>query len=140
MKAILHKISAALMAIVLVFTTMSFSVSMHYCGDTLVNYSFTHAVDGCVMHSMATSDATGCDEVLSKKSCCSDEQWVFEGQDEVKVSWDSFSLEQPSIFEVNNFSYLNLSFGGAQKEMSFKAHAPPLIVRDIYVFDQSFLL
>ncbi|MFT5863161.1 MAG: hypothetical protein ACI828_001817, partial [Flavobacteriales bacterium] len=112
MKAILHKISAALMAIVLVFTTMSFSVSMHYCGDTLVNYSFTHAVDGCVMHSMATSDATGCDEVLSKKSCCSDEQWVFEGQDEVKVSWDSFSLEQPSIFEVNNFSYLNLSFGG----------------------------
>jgi hypothetical protein len=140
MKEILHKISAVLMAMILVFTTMSFSVSMHYCGDTLINYSFTHTVDGCGIDAMATSDSTGCDEVLSKKSCCSDEQWVVEGQDEVKVSWDSFSIEQYPFITEHNFSYYALFFGGEQREIPFKAHAPPLIVRDIYLLDQSFLL
>lgn len=140
MKAILHKISAVLMAVVVIFTTMSFSVSMHYCGDTLVNYSFTHSVEGCGMETMAKSTTSGCDEILSKKSCCSDEHWVVEGQDEVKASWDSFSLEQQQLFAAHTYSYIALFLGEEQRDTPVKAHAPPLIVRDIYVLDQSFLL
>lgn len=140
MKAILHKISAVLMALVLVFTTMSFTVSMHYCGDTLVNYSFTHSIESCAVDGMADAMNTACDEVFSKDSCCSYEQFLVEGQDEVKVTWDSFSIDQQAIFKVNSYSHIPLFLGAKQKLSSFKAHAPPLIVRDIYVLDQSFLL
>jgi hypothetical protein len=140
MKAIIHKISAILMAVVVVFTTMSFSVSMHYCGEMLVNYSFTHTVEGCGMDNMATATSSSCDEVLSKKSCCSDEQLIVEGQDEVKVTWDSFSLDQQQLLVVHTYSYIALFLGEEQKETPVKAHAPPLIVDDIYLLDQSFLL
>lgn len=140
MKAILHKISAILMALVLVFTTMSFTVSMHYCGDRLINYSFIHSIESCGVDGIMDTISEGCDEVLSKDSCCSYEQLLVEGQDEVKVSWDSFSIDQQAIFNVNSYSHIPLFLGAKQRLSSFKAHAPPLIVRDIYILDQSFLL
>ena len=38
MKKFLHKSMAILMAVVVLFTTMSFTVDMHYCGDSLVDF------------------------------------------------------------------------------------------------------
>ena len=140
MKAILQKISAIVMAVVLVFTTMSFTVNMHYCGDTLIKYSFTQPIESCGMDTDEKFSPTVCDEVLSKDSCCSYEQLLVEGQDEVKVSWHSFSIAQQATFRINSYSHIPLFLGAKQKLSSFKAHAPPLIVRDIYVLDQSFLL
>ena len=39
MKKISHKILATVMAFVVLFSTMSFTIDMHFCGDTLVAVS-----------------------------------------------------------------------------------------------------
>ena len=37
MKQIIYKISSFLIAIIVFLSTMSFTIDMHYCGDTLVD-------------------------------------------------------------------------------------------------------
>ena len=48
-KQIFHKISSFLMAIVVLFSTMSFTINMHYCGDNLVETVIFHKAKGCGM-------------------------------------------------------------------------------------------
>ena len=46
MKQFSHKIMALVMAFVVLFSTMSFTVNMHYCGDTLVETAIFHKAKG----------------------------------------------------------------------------------------------
>jgi hypothetical protein len=66
MKAMLHKVMAMCMALIVLMTTTSFTVAMHYCGDTLVSYSFSHKAEGCGMEKVAT--ATLCDQERMQKN------------------------------------------------------------------------
>ncbi len=45
MKQFIHKSMAVFMAAVVLMTTMSFTVDMHYCGDSLVDFSFVQKVE-----------------------------------------------------------------------------------------------
>ena len=73
MKQFFHKISSILMAIVVLFSTMSFTVDMHYCGDSLVETAIFHKAEGCGMEMQKPSDE-GCS--VAVKNCCSNEQLV----------------------------------------------------------------
>ena len=52
MKETFRQIASFCMALMVLFSTLSFTVDMHYCGDQLVDYNFFEAADRC---SMATS-------------------------------------------------------------------------------------
>ncbi len=93
MKAMLHKVIAICMALIVLLTTTSFTVAMHYCGDTLVDYSFSHKVKSCGMEK--TVSTTNCEqERMQKSSCCTDQQLIIDGQDELQDSFQGLSLEQ----------------------------------------------
>ena len=47
------------MAIVVLFSTMSFTVDMHYCGDNLVETAIFHKAKGCGME-MENPSTEGC--------------------------------------------------------------------------------
>ena len=49
MKQFFYKIMSLAMAFVVLFSTMSFTVNMHYCGDTLVETAIFHKAKGCGM-------------------------------------------------------------------------------------------
>ena len=55
------------MAFVVVFSTMSFSIDMHYCGDTLVDSTMFGSAANCGMEMEKTSTKE-CS--ISKKNCC----------------------------------------------------------------------
>ena len=79
------------MAFVVLFSTLSFAVNMHYCGDTLVETAMFHKAKGCGME-MQKPSADGC--AITKKNCCDDKQLVVDGQDELQLQVDTISLEQ----------------------------------------------
>jgi hypothetical protein len=83
MKQFIHKSIAICMAFVVLMTTMSFTVDMHYCGNTMVDYSFFHNASTCKMEKAILTASCGSPEV-KKKSCCSDEQLIIQGQDDLK--------------------------------------------------------
>ena len=71
MKFVFHKIASFLMAFVVLFSTMSFTIDMHYCGDTLVDTAIFQKAKACGMEMQKPSNE-GC--AVTKKDCCNDEQ------------------------------------------------------------------
>ena len=104
MNSFLHKTIAVTLATLVLFTTMSFTVDMHYCGDALVDFSVVHNAKTCGMEKQESEN--DCHSVIQDDSCCSDKQVVVEGQDDLKISFDTLTFEQ-QVF-VASFSILIL--------------------------------
>jgi hypothetical protein len=138
MKQVFHKIMSMLMAFVVLCSTMSFTVDMHYCGDTLVETAVFHKTKGCGMEMAKEAPVSGCS--ITKKDCCSDKQLFFEGQHELKISFDTLSLDQQVFVASFLTSYLDLFEGFDEDVTLFPEYPPPLIVRQIYKLDETYLI
>jgi len=139
MKKNLQKVLSVLMACIVMFTTMSFTVDMHYCGDSLVDFSFTQQVKTCGMEK--TQSSTSCENPnISKKSCCTDKQLVQEGQDDLKASFDQLNLEQQIFVASFTYTYISLFEGSESNQVPFVDYLPPFVKRDVQVLHQTFLI
>ena len=137
MKKFTHKIMSISMAFVVLFSTMSFTVDMHYCGGTLVETAVFHKAKGCgmEMESPSTKDCSS-----TKKNCCSNEQLVLDGQDELKLSIDKISFEQQVFIATFIYTYINLFEGLDKNVSSYKEYKPPLVIRPLYKLDETYLI
>ena len=139
MKQLIHKSMAIFMACVVLVTTMSFTVDMHYCGDTLVDFSFIQSAKTCGMEKEQSS--IGCENpMLTKNSCCSDEQLIIEGQDDLKQNFTKLTCEQQTFIAAFTYSYINLFEGTESEEVPFEDYPRPFVKRDVQVLHQTFLI
>ncbi len=138
MKVVLHKIIASLMAIVVLFSTMSFTIDMHFCGDVLVDAALFHKAKGCGMEIKEPAMNENCS--FSKKGCCSEKQLTIQGQDELQMSFDKISFEKQFFLVSLIQSYLSL-FENYEGTSDFcSEYPPPLIVKKIYQLDETYLI
>ncbi|WP_116772182.1 MULTISPECIES: HYC_CC_PP family protein [Maribacter] len=139
MKQVFHKILSISMAFVVMFSTMSFTVDMHYCGDSLVDFSLFSKADTCGMEKSQANK--GCEKLmLSEKDCCTDQQIVKEGKDDLKISFDTLSFEQQTFIAAFTYSYINLFEGTKSEEVPFEDYPRPFVKRDVQVLHQTFLI
>jgi len=139
MKQLIHKSMAIFMACVVLVTTMSFTVDMHYCGDTLVDFSFIQSAKTCGMEK--AQPVKSCENPkMTSTSCCSDEQIIKEGKDDLKISFDTLSFEQQTFIAAFTYSYINLFEGTESKEVPFEDYPRPFVKRDVQVLHQTFLI
>jgi len=136
MKEVFHKIVSMLMAFVVLFSTMSFTVDMHYCGDTLVDSAIFHKAKTCGMDESLSNPECS----ITKKKCCSNKQIVVDGQDELKISFDKLSLDQQKFVAVFVYSYSKLFVDFEENTISIAEYPPPLIIRQIYKLDETYLI
>lgn len=127
----LHKSFSVALALLVLFSTVSFTIEKHFCGDILVDMSFFTEADKCAMES---------EEIALKKSCCKDEIDVVEGQNELILSYDDMDFEQLQFITSYVYSYINLFEGAPKKIIPHKDYSPPNLVKDICVLDQVFLI
>ncbi|PCJ98032.1 MAG: hypothetical protein COA50_03640 [Flavobacteriaceae bacterium] len=137
MKQIFSKISSFLMAIVVLFSTMSFTVDMHYCGDTLVDTAIFHKVKSCGME-MQKPSIVDCS--IKVKDCCSDEHFVIDGQSELQLSFDTLTFDQQLFVASFVYTYINLFEGLEENVALYREYVPPLVVKQIYKFDETYLI
>ena len=140
MKQVLHKIMSFAMAFVVLFSTMSFTVNMHYCGDTLVETAIFQKAKGCgmEMEKPSTEVSEGC--AITKKNCCKNEQSVVDGQDELQLQIDTITFEQQVFIASFVHSYINLFEGLDNNVTSYKEYKPPLVIRQLYKIDETYLI
>ena len=138
MKQIFHKIASFIMAFVVLFSTMSFTIDMHYCGDTLVDTAIFDRADSCGMESMDSVISDDCNIV--KKECCTDVHLTKNSQDAVKYSLDDLTFNQQIVAVSFIYSYINLFEGLEENIIPFQDYSPPLVVDDIQLLDESFLI
>ena len=137
MRRVFHKIMSLAMAFVVLFSTMSFTVNMHYCGDTLLETAIFHKSKGCGME-MEKPSTEGC--FITKKNCCDDKQLVIDGQDELRLNFDKLTFEQQQFVASFINTYINL-FEGLYKNVSFyEEYKPPLVVKQIFKIDETYLI
>ncbi len=125
------------MAFVVLFSTMSFSVSMHYCGDTLVETAIFNKAKGCGMK-MEKPATDGCS--ITKKKCCNDEQLLVDGQDQLQIQFDTISLEQQVFIASFVYTYSHLFEGVDSNVSAYKAYEPPLVSKEIFKLDETYLI
>ncbi|WP_282055747.1 HYC_CC_PP family protein [Maribacter luteus] len=137
MKSFFHKILSISMAFVVLFSAMSFTVDMHYCGDTLVETAIFSKAKGCGME-MEKPFTDGCS--ITKKNCCDDEQLVVDGQDELQLQVDKITFEQQVFIASFVYTYINLFEGLDNNVSSYEEYKPPLVVRQIFKIDETYLI
>jgi hypothetical protein len=131
-KTILHKVFSITLALLVLFSTVSFTIEKHFCGDVLVDVAVFTEADKCGMEAL---------EMLQSKSCCKDEVKVVKGQDELNVSsFDELKLQKQQFLAVFIYTYITGFEGLPKKTVPHKDYSPPNLVYDIQVLDQVFLI
>ena len=128
------------MALIVLFSTMSFAVDMHYCGDHLVDFSLFEKVDSCMMKPEMSKSSSECTLMDMDMDCCSDIAIVVEGQDDLNIPFDQLTFEQQLFLTSFIYSNLNLFEGLDQNVIPFKDYSPPPLIREIQILDQTFLI
>ena len=138
MKQLIKKIGAVFMACVVLFSTMSFTISEHYCGEMLVDSALFSKAESCGMEMEKPAHPE--DYGVQKDNCCSDVVIQIEGQNELISDFTSLSLEQQEFITSFIYTYVNLFEGLDNNIIPFKYYSPPLLIKDIQVLDEVFLI
>ncbi len=121
------------MAFIVLFSTLSFTIESHYCGNNLIDTAVFSKVKNCGMESSATT--------LIKKSCCKDEVVVVQGQDQLKLNtFDDLNVNQQILFTSYVYSYISLFISLPKQVIPNEGYAPPNLFCDIQVLDETFLI
>ena len=127
------------MAGIVLLTTMSFTVDLHYCGDSLVDFSVLRSAETCGMEIQKSQN--DCKNEVTDKNCCSDKQIVVKGQDDIKkTTFHQITLEQQIFVASFTYAYINLFDGLDSNIVPFRDYIPPLITRDIQKIYESYLI
>jgi len=124
------------MAFVVLFSTMSFTYSEHYCGDFLVDTALFSKAESCGMEIEKTSPNKDCS--IKKDNCCEDIVKQIEGQSNLKIDFSKLTFEQQKIVVSYTYSYLNSFESVDTKINAFEDYSPPLVDKDISVLYQVF--
>ena len=119
------------MALLVLLSTVSFTVEKHYCGDTLIDSAVFTKANDCGMNAASTE----------KRSCCKEEFEVIKGQDilklskfeELPVTHDVF-LPDVAHFLLYSFIFID------KKSIHYLDYSPPNLVVDLQIIDQVFLI
>ena len=130
-KKVIHNVFSVLMAFLVLFSTGSFTVEKHFCGNTLIDSAVFTKVQGCGMEMTQTKT----------KQCCKDELEVVKGQDKLKLSkFEEFPAYHQVFISSFTYSYLNLFVSIDKEIIPHKDYSPPNLVADIQILDQVFTI
>jgi hypothetical protein len=138
MKQFFYKILSVMMAFVVLFSTMSFTINNHYCGDELVSSTLFVKGESCGMDMQKSTEEDNC--TIKKDNCCTDEVIIVEGQKELKPNYFDLNLKQQYFAATFMISYVNLFDGLHNNIVPFKNYSPPLLVKKIHILDEVFLI
>ena len=138
MKQVFHKMLSVLMAIVVLFSTMSFTINMHYCGDKLVDSAIFSKAESCGMEMELTTSNDDCS--VSKENCCSEGFEKINGQNELQSSVDAISFEQQVFIASFIYTYTKLFESLDNKVSLYEKDDPPLVIKQIYKLYETYLI
>jgi len=135
MRLVFQKIVSVLMTLLLLLSTVSWTVEKHLCMGRVMDIAFFVEADDCGME--AATELMG-DEFQSH--CCGDETFTQQGQDDLKLNWNDIELEQQFFIVAFAHSYIKSFYPTNSRVVSHEQYPPPKLVKDIQLFDQVFLI
>ena len=123
----------------LLASTVSWTVSKHYCMGRLMNVAlFAHA-DDCGMD-MVTSESSDALQITDENLCCDNEMITVSGQDELTFSFNDLELDQRYFLVSYLQSYIILLQDDSSRIVSGDQYPPPILFKNIHLLDEVFLI
>lgn len=137
MKKGILKIAALLMASLVLFSTLSFTVQKHLCGGKVADVALFGDLERC---NMPDDNHNNHNSGITKESCCQDQTDFVQGSNaELKIS--NKLQGQTHVFAVFfTYTYLRLFESSEKDSNSYLNYSPPIIVKDIPVLYDTFLI
>jgi len=144
MKATLRHIGAIGFTFLLLFSTFSFTVDLHYCGKHLVDFAINDEARGCAMDT-TNADANGQDSEACKPftmPCCQDVQLTFDGSEELQSGIFETVPQPPAVYIIGRltFALQDASNEIVRAHIPHKDYLPPPLIRDVSILHQTFLI
>jgi hypothetical protein len=137
MKSVPHRVLASLMALLLLASTTSWTVDKHYCMGHLQDVALFSNAESCGM-AMEGSDVLSISE--NTDSCCNDVVVVINGQNDLKQVTNDIGVDHQSFYTFNTHPFDVLTPLVGQRMATQKHYPPPLLVKNIQLLDQVFLI
>ena len=120
----------------MLFSTLSFTVEKHYCGDFLVDVSYVGKADTCNQ-----GNENDCKTIIKKNKCCKDEVYQIDGQDEIqKFSLEKISFDKVAL-PITFHTFYQWLFQDIEKQTtSYEYYSPPELFFDIQVLHEVFII
>ena len=147
-----YRTLAFTMAFLMFFTSVGFTVDMHYCQGELKTYSFLGKAKSCheigqgmkdCPHHKKMMEARELEEnTASKKGCCSNKTIHFQSDHDQQNQANNALVVSPQ-FQYFIIAFVEIFLNAAVIETenpSYAHYEPPLIPRDIYVLLETYLL
>ncbi|MGX1929384.1 HYC_CC_PP family protein [Flagellimonas sp. 2504JD4-2] len=135
MKDILRQILSSLLALLVLLSTVSWTVDKHLCMGKVVDVAFFANAKTCGME----IDSDGM-QTEFEKSCCDEVSFTMQGQEDLKTSFFDLDLKQQVFLVSFTYSYINLFQDVDTVTTSFIGHPPPLLDKDYQVLYETFLI
>ncbi len=125
MKTIFSKILVSVLSVIVVFSTFSFTVDGHYCGNRLVKFAIFTQADSC-NDNMESGSEDAEDIQFSKEPCCKNITKIIEGKelDTNKVAQKIIKKQQ--LF-LTTYLYTYLDFDSKSESFIYKDYSEPLL-------------
>lgn len=132
----LHKISSLSLALLVLVSTMSFTVEKHFCCGELVDFSLFSDVEKCMDNASSLMEVS-----LIQEDCCAYAIDVVHGQDNVVTHSDTDLIaSHPFFVKDNNLSFLDVFTELSSKDIIFANYTSPNLIFDVQIMDQVFLI
>lgn len=138
MKIVLHKILSLAIAILLLLSTTTWKVEKHYCMGHLIDVALFKNVETCGMNMSVIDNNNILDD--AENSCCNDVVIFVDGQDDLKLSFIDLDTDQQSFLIAFKYSYSSLFQVQTDQFVPHEQYPPPILVKDIQLFDEVFLI
>lgn len=121
MREIIKNIGISFIAIIVLLSSISFTVHKTYCKGTLVNTSIFDEISVC---NNVFNDSCSVSE-----NCCSHKKQVIDGQTELQISKTiSYDLKKDISFSVCQYFHLEKTNLISEFTPLYKYNPPPLII------------
>ncbi len=139
MKEVLYKISSIIMALLVLFSSFSFTIHKHMCGNEVADISYIIEAESCGMEMNVCENNSTSQQKMEKEACCKNVTEVIEGNQNEQQALQSLEIQQAQFIIAFVDSYIFL-FNEVKTTSFYNDYPPPLIVKNIYKLDQVYLI
>ncbi|WP_368732357.1 HYC_CC_PP family protein [Winogradskyella ouciana] len=131
-----HKIFSVALSFLVMFSTLSLAIEKHFCGDVLIDVAIFTETEKCAMEAFEIEQ-----EKITKISCCKDEIDVLDGVNLIATtSFEDLDEIQKQLLLSYFNSYVNLLESLPNLVVPHKDYSQPLLIKDIQVLDEVYLI
>ncbi|PCH78421.1 MAG: hypothetical protein COB98_00545 [Flavobacteriaceae bacterium] len=137
MKKLITYIVSLSMAMIVLVSTMSFTVNIRYCDENVVATTLNSNDDPCSTNDLKTLE----DCCIPQKDCCQDTEIVFDGHEELRIQISKeIKIQKALLYALLVDPFYPLYKVALSKHLQYTNYAPPIIIRDRQLIHQVFLI